>query len=177
MIETEKREILCMLHESSEALRAAVAGIDEADAARRPATDRWSVLECVEHLAITETALFGLVEAATETDTARPNPAREEKILARALDRTRFIAAPEPAIPPGRVPDLQTAVFRFEAARARTVRFVEQFQGDLRAWLTTHPMVRGPVNLYEMLLMIGLHPKRHAEQIRETLAVLAAQRS
>jgi hypothetical protein len=65
------------------------------------------------------------------------------------------------------------ALEAFLASRQRTVEFVESCQEDLRAKLTTHPII-GPVNCYEMLLMIAVHPHRHAQQIAELRAGLAA---
>jgi hypothetical protein len=51
---------------------------------------------------------------------------------------------------------------------------VEGFSDDLRFWLTDHPLIPGPVNCYEILLMMSVHPVRHAEQIAEIRAALAS---
>jgi hypothetical protein len=51
--------------------------------------------------------------------------------------------------------------------RRETVRFVEEFSGDFRSWLTMHPLITRPLNCYEMLLLMALHPARHAMQIAE----------
>jgi len=59
----------------------------------------------------------------------------------------------------------------FLAARERTIRFVENCNEDLRAQSTTHPIL-GTVNCYEVLLMIAVHPHRHAKQIAEIKAAL-----
>jgi len=165
MKDRERTEILHLLTEGADALRASVAGIGESEASRTPGNGQWSVLDCLEHVAVTERALFAGVRKATLADTPQYNPERETKIRNRALDRTRFIAAPEVVAPSGSVQTVGGALAQFEIARAETIRFVEEFEGDPRAWLTTHPLVRSPVNCWEMLLMIALHPKRHAEQI------------
>jgi hypothetical protein len=157
--------MLQMLAEGSEALQASVAGIAESDATRKPSPGHWSVLDCLEHVAITESALFAGIRNATPAGSPQPNPVREAKILDRALDRGRFIAAPDMVIPASRFTTAAHALAAFQSARAETVRWVETFADDPRAWVTTHPMVRGPVNCWEMLLMIALHPKRHAQQI------------
>jgi hypothetical protein len=59
------------------------------------------------------------------------------------------------------------AVSAFESARAETVKFVEGFTGEPRWWVTDHPLIPGPVNCHEMLLIAAVHPARHAKQIAE----------
>ena len=173
MDDLDRKEILRMLAEGSSDLQAAVAGISELEASRRPSAGGWSVLECLEHLAVTERELLTGAQGASPAAERQYNPVREAKILDRALDRTRFIAAPEIVIPAGNFTSASEALARFESVRAETVRFVEEFEGDPRSWLTAHPMVRGPVNCYEMFLMIALHPKRHSQQITQTRAMAA----
>jgi hypothetical protein len=177
MDELERREILRLLAEGSSALRSAVDGISELDASRHPETGGWSVRDCLEHLAVTERELLTGAQSASPAAERQHNPVREAKILDRALDRTRFIAAPEIVIPSGKFTSAGEALARFESVRAETTRFVMEFEGDPRSWLTTHPLVRGPVNCYEMFLMIALHPKRHALQIVQTRAMTAADRA
>ncbi|SRR6266567_3050602 len=176
MDEQLRSEILRLLAEGTENLRTSLDGIEEAEAIRKPADGRWSVLDCLEHVAVTERVLLAQVQSATPAEGPQHNPVREAKILDRALDRTRLIPAPEVVIPPGRLQSVTDALAQFEGTRAETIRFVEEFNGDLRTWLTIHPMVRGPVNCYEMLLMMALHPKRHAQQIAQTRAMAAADR-
>ncbi len=56
--------------------------------------------------------------------------------------------------------------------RERTVRLAGNCEEDLRLKTTSHPLV-GPVNCYEILLLIAVHPQRHAKQIEEIKAGLA----
>jgi hypothetical protein len=174
--EADRKEILRMLAEGSSALHSAVDGISDLDASRHFEAGGWSVLDCLEHLAVTERELLTGVQSASPAAERQHNPAREAKILDWALDRTRFIAAPEVVIPTGKFATAREALTEFEKVRAETMRLVESFEGDPRSWLTMHPMVRGPVNCYEMFLMIALHPKRHSQQIVQTRAMTDAER-
>jgi len=169
-----RKEILRLLAEGASDLRAAIDGVTEAEAAQRPVAGGWSVLDCVEHLAVTERELLKGVQIAVPAAERQYNPIREAKILDRALDRTRFITAPDIVVPASKFKSTSEALEAFESVRAETVRFVEGFEGDPRSWLTTHPLVRGSVNCYEMFLMIALHPKRHAQQIAQARAMVAA---
>ena len=149
----------------------AVSGLTEDAAAMRPVPERWSIVECVEHLAVVEEYLFSQVLAARLADTPMVNQKREERIMARGSDRTRPIAAPEVARPTSRFSTLAEALAAFMAARDRTIEFVRNCQDDTRSMITSHPIM-GTVNVYETLLTIVVHPHRHARQIEENRAAL-----
>lgn len=176
MDETERQHMFNLLAEGTQAIHAAASGLDDSQAKLRPAPNAWSILDCLEHVAVTERALFAGIRNAAKAPAPQPNPEREAKIWDRALNRAHFIAAPDIVIPQGSFTTPTQALLHFATARAETVRWVETFADDPRAWLTTHPMVRGPVNCWEMLLMIALHPKRHAEQIAQIRAGLSHHR-
>lgn len=176
--ETDKKEIARVLQDGVDALAEALRDVDEAAAALRPQPESWSVLECVEHIALTEEALLARLKEAKPADESREDRAREARFQELALNRLRRIDAPEPVIPKPGLQSLAETCERFERIRGETMRYVEEFEGDLRWWLTTHPLITRPVNGYEMLLLIALHPKRHAQQIadiREQLSRLRSQ--
>lgn len=166
MNERDRQIILEEFNKSREELHAALAALtqDELGAARE---GRWSPVRIVEHIAITEENLLRLGQQA-QPGPAVPNPVREAKIIDKGLDRTRFIAAPDGVRPPEDLRDVAAALERFNRARAATLAWIENYQGDPRAAFTTHPMVRGPVNCYEMMLLIAIHTRRHALQITES---------
>ena len=170
MSDGELQEILRILKEGADALAEALKDVDEARAGNRPRPESWSPLECVEHLTLTERALLSRLREARPSDSSHEDRAREAKFQDLALNRSRRIEAPEPVVPKSREKNLAQAVEEFNATRKETVRFVEEFPGDLRWWLTTHPLITRPVNCYEMLLLIAMHPRRHALQIEEARA-------
>src|SRR5260370_25643225 len=172
MTGTERLEMLRVLQEGADALTWALSGVDETLASRRPGLENWSVVECVEHLTLTEAALLSRLRDAAPCPESHEDRAREAKFQQLALDRLRRIEAPEPVVPKRDSHDLSQAVKDFNAIRGETVRFVEEFPGELRWWLTTHPLIKRPVNCYEMLLLLALHPKRHALQIELTMEMM-----
>lgn len=167
----EKEKILADLENGRKALLDVLSGATEEVAARTPAPGKWSVLECVEHLAISEDYLFSQITASHYSHAAMANKDREALILSRGLDRTRTVQSPEAVRPTGRFSTLREAVQHFLASRERTTRFVENCGEDLRSRLTSHP-ISGTVNCYETLLMIAVHPHRHSKQIEEIKAAL-----
>ena len=175
MHESERQDILEALKTGHDALCDAIAGIGEDLAICKPTPASWSIVECVEHLAASEEFLFSRLTRAQCCDLPQANQSREAVIVDRGLDRTRRVESPDVVRPNGRFQSLTEAAGHFDAMRAKTVQFVESFSGDPRCWLTDHPLISGPVNCYEILLIISVHPLRHAEQIKEIRTGLAAR--
>jgi len=172
---SEKREILDFLRSGRQALAGALSGADEATAGRVPASGGWSILGCVEHVAISEAYLLTRLQQAQPAAQSLENRAREARFLERATNRAHPIDAPPLSHPIGRYATVHEAFAAFDAARTQVVRYVENFHGDLRCWSTDHPMIQGPVNCYEILLMIAAHPGRHAKQIVQIRQALQSQ--
>ena len=163
----DKADVLEMLQQGMEALADALSGIDASLARRRPQSGAWSVVECVEHLTLTERALLERLKEATPCDESREDRAREAKFQNLALNRARRIEAPDPVRPGNGSTTLAEAVEEFKAARRETLEFVDDFGGDLRWRAAQHPLIARPVNCFEMLLLMAMHPRRHALQIAE----------
>jgi uncharacterized damage-inducible protein DinB len=173
MNESEKLEILGKLQAGRDALSDALAAVDEASATRKPALGGWSILDCVEHVVVTEQYLLTRLEASTLAEEPFEKWRREAKIAGLASDRTRRIDAPQQAHPHGRYQTLSEALAAFDATRAEVVRWVQNCDVDLRCMMTSHMLIEGPVTCAETLIMIAAHPARHAKQIEEIRAHVA----
>jgi len=174
---TERARFLRELQAGRDALGAAINGVDDELARRKPTHESWSVLECVEHMIESERYLLTRLHAAELADEPFEKSRREEKIARLAADRTRRIDAPEQAHPKGKFESLSQALAAFDATRAEVVRWVENCPGDPRRMMTDHPLIVGPVTCAETLVMIAAHPARHAKQIEEILNVQMQRRS
>jgi hypothetical protein len=167
MDENEKRLLLESLRLSQEAFLGALDGVTEAEAVWKPVPERWSVLECTEHVAIAEGLMFRAVGHGTPiADPATHDRGREERFRNEAVDRRRRFVAPEMTQPRGRFASLAAAMEQFVASRERAIRYVESCADDLRGLSTVHPAF-GRITCHECLLLLIGHPVRHAEQIRE----------
>lgn len=136
----------------------------------KQAAERWSVVEVVEHIAITENFLFNMVsEQVMKSPAGDPNrnvAEIDQKVLAAIADRsTRATAGPEVS-PSGRL-TLQQAIDQFRSARARTLQFMKDTPG-LRNHVMDSPI--GPLDAYQWLLFISAHSDRHLKQIEEVKA-------
>jgi len=171
--ETEKASLLETLRKGGDAFLGSLAGVDEAACRLRPAENRWSVLECAEHVAVAEEVMLGLVTG--ERKARDPEgPKRDDRILRSGSDRSRRFDASDQSQPRGRFSTVDEAVAHFQAVRERTLRLVEQTREDLRATEVKHPHpVVGVISTYECLLLMGSHTQRHALQIEEIKNSLA----
>ncbi|HZD95682.1 MAG TPA: DinB family protein [Candidatus Sulfotelmatobacter sp.] len=171
-VDATRAFLLSLLQESRERFLSSFAGVTEEQARVRPAPDRWSVLDTVEHLTAAETLMVRIVTTQRVSRTVDA-PNREEILLLRAADRSRKWDAPESAVPKGRFASLAEAAAKFAASRDEIIRFVEQSSEDLRATEVTHPHATvGVVSTCEMLIIMAKHAERHAAQIEEIRSAL-----
>jgi hypothetical protein len=171
MTPRQRSEIVDDLERSRQEFLAAVAGLPESQAKVRPDPDRWSVLDCVEHVTAVEERFLGFLGAAEKLDTPRIDKEKEAGLLARVPDRSTRAKSPEAVLPTGRFQTLADALDQFNAGRARSVQFAEDRFDDLYFLSSTHPRF-GAMNGVEFLIIIAGHCRRHAEQIRETRSAL-----
>ncbi len=173
-------EILSYLEETRVGLRAAVDAAPRADRERKPAPDRWSVAEVIEHLAIVENRVTARLGEALEQGRAAgvvtaggPVPALDRDLLAHAGDRTgRFKTSP-PAEPRGGL-DTEAAWSTLETSRQAFERLLHRANGlDVSGIVAPHPFF-GPLSFYQWAVFLGAHDTRHASQIREIAVELAA---
>lgn len=159
------------LEQTRDGVAAAVKGLSEAQLKFKPAPDRWSVAETLEHIALAEDFIFQNITdkimkapaGAPDRDTAKA----DAFVLAAIPDRSHKAKAPEPLTPTGRWTPAE-ALDHFEKSRARTIEFLESTP-DLRAHVVDSPLGQ-PLDGYEWLLFIAAHSERHTKQILEVKA-------
>ena len=171
MSPAERSEIVDMLEKSREEFHAAVAGVSESLAKTRPETDRWSVLDCVEHVATVEEMFLKRLAGGEYTEAPPEDRAKEASLAARIVDRSSRRQAPETALPKGRFTSLAEGLEQFDSARGRYLQFARERAADLYTLASMHPAF-GPLNGVEALIIIASHSRRHAEQIREARAAI-----
>ena len=142
--------------------------------AKKPAPDKWSVAEVVEHLSLVEPMLFGMAQQAL-AQPSDPNWARvagqltTEQQLGFLANRTQKFQAPEPAQPKGSLSRAE-ALSRFAGARQVTTEYVRRTSDAVDEHVAALPM--GQMTVHQLLTMIGGHNLRHNAQIAEVLAAL-----
>ncbi len=171
MMPQEKEVIWAELERGRREFLDSMNGLAEDAAGKAPGPGKWSALECVEHVTRAEEYLLSLFTSARRLETTVGSPEREARILALGLDRTKRIQSSEPGRPTGRFTTLAEALTGFAAAREQTMRAIDECGEDMRLKTAIHP-IAGPVNCHELLLIMAVHPRRHAQQIAEIRAAL-----
>lgn len=172
-------DVFARLDDSHRRLIAAVDAVPVAQRATRPAADRWSVAEILEHLALVETRLGGSL--AREIDRALESGLAAEEgdrvplpppIEQRMADRVNKRSAPETAIPTGTL-DAMAALAAAEAARTLLRNAAQRGDGRALSGVTYSHHVFGALNVYQWLELMSGHERRHAEQIDELRLALS----
>lgn len=170
MITDREREVaLGLLTRSRQVVLDAVEGLSDSQALWKSEPGRWTILEYVEHLAISDDRLVGLVKRILNDppreETPEQRQQREKKMKETVIPRG-VNQAPEWLLPKGRYASLADAVSAFLAARERTLEFARSTQDDLRRHFAPHPVL-GPMDGYQWLVANARHAELHAGHIRE----------
>jgi uncharacterized damage-inducible protein DinB len=167
-------ELLRHLDAARVGLHVAVDGVPSTLRETRPAADRWSVAEILEHLATVEQSITklltarlsearaaGSLSAATRTDSVL-DPVTAQILL----DRSKKRVASERSSPRGEMTSAQ-AVQALEETRAALRHLLVDHDGlDLTPVRAPHPAL-GEIDGYAWFAFVGSHEARHTAQIRE----------
>ncbi len=169
LTDAERESAIRSLTKSRGVLLDAVNGVSDEMARWKPAADRWSILEYVEHLAISDDGLCDLVRKIltkpATPETLEERQAREEKM--RGIKPERGInKAPGHLHPSAKYATLTEAVDGFLAARDRTMEFARATQEDLRSHFAPHG-VFGPMDGYQWLMGNSHHVSTHVAHMNE----------
>jgi hypothetical protein len=171
--QAEKDRALQYLESTKKGVLEATKGLSDAQWNFKPAPDRWSVAQVMEHLAAAEDMIRGLAQ-----DQAMKTPAipvrdpeeikkADEAVLAMVPDRSHKVQAPEPLQPTNRFGSPAAAQKHFVESRAITEEYLRSTSG-LRAHLGDSPL--GKLDGYEYVLLIAAHSDRHTKQMMEVKA-------
>lgn len=162
------KDVAGQLESAREELILVVSGLSEEQARTRPAPDRWSVLECLEHVSFVERRFLGMVKASEAGTSAVRDAAKEAALATRVVDRSNKRNAPEAVHPTGKHASVAEALQDFNAARDETLQFASEQGANLLSRSASHPVL-GPLNGVEALLLIAGHGRRHTAQMREAV--------
>jgi hypothetical protein len=170
----ERENALKNLQATHDAFLKSISGLSEKQWKFKPAPERWSVAEVAEHIAVSESAILGMVQKQVMTSPAAPEKraevaGKDEKILQMVPDRSRKAQAPEFLKPTGRWANRDEVTKAFEEERKATMDYVKSTSDDLRDHFGPHPML-GPLDAYQWILLISAHSERHTKQIEEVKA-------
>jgi hypothetical protein len=171
--QAEKERALQYLESTKKGVLDATKGLSDAQWNFKPAPDRWSVAQVMEHLAAAEDMIRGLTAeqvmktAAVPLRDAEETKKADDAVLVMVPDRSHKAQAPEPLQPTNRFGSPVAAQKHFVESRAITEEYLKTATG-LRAHLGDSPL--GKLDGYEYMLLIAAHSERHTKQMLEVKA-------
>ena len=171
LTQADKDHAMQYLETTKKNVLEATKGLSDAQWNYKPAPDRWSVAQVMEHIAAAEDFLLILdkdnVMVAPAGDPGRDVQKIDAAVLLMVPDRTTKLQAPEPLVPTNRFSTPDGSIKHFETSRATTEEFLKTTPG-LRDHVMDSPM--GKLDGYEFILLIAAHSERHTKQINEVKA-------
>ncbi|HTD94020.1 MAG TPA: DinB family protein [Chitinophagaceae bacterium] len=173
LTEKERKTAIEFLQSTEDGVFNSVKGLSEAQLNFKAAPDRWSIEECVKHIAITEESLWKMTE---ENIKQAANPekrvdikATDEQLIKGAEDRSKKVKT-SPQLEPQSSPykSLAEALESFKTNREKLIAYVKTTDDDLRNHVAALPF--GSFDCYQMLLFMGAHSNRHTQQMEEVKA-------
>jgi uncharacterized damage-inducible protein DinB len=151
-----------------------IAGLSQKQWTFKPAPDRWSVAEVAEHITVSESTIFGLVQGKAMQSPADPSKrasvkGKDQVLLEKIQDRSHKAQAPEILRPANRFANEAELVKAFEQARDANMDYIKTTSDDLRDHFYDHPAL-GTLDGYQWMLLISAHSARHTAQIEEVKA-------
>lgn len=169
----ERKSSASLMKETKSELIKSVKGLSEAQLNYKQAPDRWSVKECVYHLATSEKALGQLLEATMKAP-ANPDKRSEIKVTdeqfinmledSTTKRKTNEMLEPKNAS----YKSLNEALNDFKELRTEHIKYIRTTTEDLRNHVVQLPF--GWIDCYQLTLMVGAHTNRHTQQLNEVKA-------
>lgn len=174
----ERDQAMSHLHATRKQVLDLLQPLSDAQLKFKAAPERWSILECAEHITETEVMLRGLIQAAAKKapvdDAKRESRKAQEAdrmkgLITQMTDRSKRASAPGEIQPKGRYASKDAVVAAFKERRDETIKWVETTPDDLRGrFFKTGASSES--DLYEMMFFISAHSERHLLQMKEVMA-------
>jgi len=174
LTDKERNGAVDLLSKTEQGVFNSLLGLNDAQLNFKPAPDRWSIAECVKHIAVTEIALWQMTDAALKQP-ANPEKRSEIKatdeqlvqmIESRAQKVKTFTSLEPQNTSYKSTPD---ALASFFDSRKKLIEFVMTTNDNLRDHVVTLDKV-GSFDCYQMILFMAAHSYRHTQQIEEVKA-------
>lgn len=171
LTEAEREKAINELKQTQERLNNVVDGLSENQLNFRPTPESWSVAECVEHLAISETNIGGMLKGALQTpaDPSKRDSVQipDEKLMAIITSRDQKVKTSEAFEPSGKFGSHEETVKAFNDKREQHIEYLKTTEDDLRNHYGQLPF--GTIDGLQILLFMSGHTERHVQQMEEVM--------
>lgn len=166
----ERKKALTHLKSTQNELVSLVNGLTEDQVNFKP-DDSWSIAECLEHIAISEKNLIGMIHSGLESES---NPSKrsevamsDEQILGLITSREQKVKTRKEFEPTNSFGGFNGSIKAFRDRRKSNMKFVKSTDADLRNHYLQFPF--GLIDTYQGILFMSGHTERHTAQIKEIM--------
>jgi hypothetical protein len=162
-----------LLKDTEKNLKDQLKGLSAVQLKFKPAPDKWSIEECVKHIAVSEDMFWHMMDSTMKL-TANPEKRGEisvtdEKLVQMIEDRSKKFKTSEKLTPENSsFKDADEAFEAFKKQRDKLVEYVKSTSDELRNHVATTPV--GMLDSYQLILFTAAHSNRHTQQIIEVKA-------
>ncbi len=161
------------LADSQNEMMKTLKGLSEAQLNFKPNAESWSIAECLRHITISESALWGNFITQPLSMDADPSKRSEvqmsdEQLIGIIESRDQKVKTFAPFEPENKPEPVKAVIKEFKKLRAEHIKFVKKTDADLRNHYGALPF--GTVDSYQAILFMSGHTKRHTDQMKEVMA-------
>ena len=170
MTDEDREHLLVHFQMTGSMLEEEIRGLSSAQLEYRTAPGRWSIRECVSHLAVAEPDYWRELNDAVKAPPdmkGRTSSNTDADIMWYGIDRVVHTKTGGGHEKVDTYKDVGEAMAKFRALRATMIDYIKTTHDDLRA----HSFGRTePIDSWQWMLEISTHSERHLQQIREIKA-------
>jgi len=166
----ESVELVALLEDTRLEVLQKTAGLTDEQWTFKPAADRWSAADIVEHLMLVEQANLGAIhQAGKGNDQWAEKTTGKDAMLDKMLpDRSEKFQAPDSMQPTG-AHSRAELIEGFLTERAKTVAMAADQKTPWKSRIVEGLPV-GPLGAQQVMRLLARHTERHLKQLNEVLA-------
>ncbi len=172
LTDKEREMGVAELIKTQERLTSTIEGLTKAQLNFKSTPKAWSVAECVEHLAISEGMIDGMLQGALKTpaDASKRDSVKisDKDLLAMISSRDKKVKTGEAFEPSGKFGSHKETVQTFLIKRGAHIEYLKTTTDDLRNHYGQSPF--GTIDGIQILLFMSGHTERHVKQMEEAIA-------
>ncbi|WP_370086754.1 DinB family protein [Ekhidna sp.] len=168
----ERKRAIAHLKETENNLVSLTRGLSEQQLNFKEDDTAWSIAECVEHIAISEKNLIGMIQMSLKED-SDPSKRSEvqmtdDQILGLIESREQKVKTRTEFEPTNSFGSYAETMKTFRERRKANLQFVKSTREDLRNHYLQFPF--GLIDSYQGILFMSGHTRRHTDQIKEIMS-------
>ncbi len=172
LTDKERKMAVAELNKTQDRFTSTLEGLSTKELNFKPTPESWSIAECVEHLAISEGMIGGMLTGALKTpaDPSKRDSVliSDEKLMGMISSRDKKVKTGEAFVPSGKFGSHEETVKAFLTKRGEHIEYLKTTTDDLRNHYGKLPF--GTIDGLQILLFMSGHTERHVAQMEEVMA-------